>query len=474
MSFSVCAQLLSNDQSQFEVENKLDISPETNIPDEEEQIETLSPEEIALRNTVNQYVDQVTKLEAENGAYNDELVEELISLGQAYTNLGEHQNALDIYSRSLHISRVNQGLHNINQLPILDLIIQANTALNNFDELIKNYSYLLWVNDRNYEMNDMRRVPAYTRAANWHMQAYDTTAPPASLRHLILATNFYSKAADIIENSKGPVDPDLINPLYGIVNANFKFVEPYGFVPNINSFISGKLNPLFPSNFETDFERERYQRNTYRALDYKPSQLSRIVQDEAYTFSMIQNSYKSGRNALIKIIDIHEKNPELPRLSYAYALAHMGDWYLRFYKRSFALSYYGQAYQALLGIEYGDQAIENLFGRPRSLGVFEDEPEFEFERYRVISSVDLSDEEEEAKYEFDSEELKDSKYVYVQFNITKYGAVRNLEILTANPEDSVRFRRMAKNTINSTPFRPKLENGQPIMSRDVKMLYRFQ
>lgn len=473
-SFSVSAQLLSNDVSQFDVENKLEISPPSFTSDPEEQIESLSPEEVALRNTVNQYAAQVTKLEAENGAYNDELVEELISLGQAFTNLGDHQNALDIYSRALHINRVNQGLHNINQLPILDLIIKSNTELNNFEQLIKNYSYMLWVNDRNYEMNDMRRVPAYTRAANWHMEAYDVIDPPASLQHLILATNFYSKAADIIEESKGPVDPDLINPLYGIFNANFKFVEPYGFVANIDSFISGKLNPLFPSNFETDFEREQYRRNTYRALDYKPSHLSRIVQDKAYTFSMIQNSYRSGRNALIKIIDIHDKNPELPKLSHAYALAHMGDWYLRFYKRSFALSYYEQAYQILLGVEYGDQAIENLFGPPRSLGVFEEEPEFEFERYRVISSVDLSDESAEAEYEFDSEELKNSKYVYVQFNISKYGAVRNLEILNANPEDSVRFRRMARNTINSTPFRPKLENGQPIVTRNVKMLYRFQ
>jgi tetratricopeptide (TPR) repeat protein len=473
MSFSVYAQLLSNDVSQFEVENKLEISPTTNISDQEEQIESLSPEEVALRNTVNQYADQVTKLEAENGAYNDDLVEELISLGQAYTNLGDHQNALDIYSRSLHINRVNQGLHNINQLPILDLIIKSNTALNNFDELVKNYSYMIWVNDRNYKMNDMRRVPAYIRAANWHMEAYDLTQPPSSLQHLIIATNFFSKAADIIETSKGPSDPELIQSLYGIVNANFELIEPYGFIPNIDSFISGKLYPLLPSNFKSDFDTDN-SRNAYRALDYSPDHLSRIVQEEKYKFSLLQNSYRSGRNALIKIINIHENNPELPKLSYAYALTHMGDWYLRFYKRSFALFHYEQAYQVLLGIEYGDQAIHNLFGRPRSLGVFEEEPEFEFERYRVVSSKDLTEESGEQDYEFDAEELKDSKYVYVQFNITKYGAVRNLEILAANPEDNVRFRRMARNTINSTPFRPMIQDGQPIMTRDVKMLYRFQ
>jgi tetratricopeptide (TPR) repeat protein len=474
ISSVVYGQLLSNDISQIDTNKELDLTIPSTTSNDDNENEIISPEETILRNTVARYAEQVTRLETENGAYNGELVEELISLGQAYTNLGEHQSALDIFSRALHINRINLGLNNITQLTILDLIIKTNTELNNLEELTKNYSYMLWVNDRNYEMNDMRRVPAYTRAANFHLDTYDDLPPPASIQHLILATNFFSKAADIIEVSKGPTDPELINSLYGIVNVNFKLVEPYGFFENIDSFISGKLNPLLPSNFNSDFDSGDYRRNTYRALEYSHDHLSRIVQDEAYTFSLIQNSYKSGRNALIKIIDIHQKNPELPRLSYAYALTHMADWYLRFYKRSFALSHYEQAYQTLLGVEYGDQAIENLFGQPHSLGTFEVEPEFEFERYRVTEAVDLTDESEEEDYIFDEEELKDSKYVYVNFNITRYGAVRNLEILASNPKDSVRFRRTASKTIISTPFRPKIENGQPIVTRDVKMLYRFQ
>jgi len=443
------------------------------LPDIEEADE-LTPEEMEIQRTATQYADKIIELESENGAYNNALVEQLIGLGLAYNNLGSHEQALDIFNRALHINRINEGLHNINQLPILDQIINTNTALNDYEALSKNYGYLVWIYGRNYEKDDIKLAEAYTNAANWQMDAFDIKTPPESIKHLIMAANYYSKTADIIEKVKGPDSPEMINPLYGIVNANFKLVEPYGFVPNIDTFISGKLYPMMPNNFDSEFSNNEYPRNPYRALDYSPEHLSRIVQEEKYTFSLLQNAYKSGRNALIRIIEIYEKNPNLPSVSYGYALTHMGDWYLRFYKRSFAVSHYQKAYQILMASEYGYEAIQSLFSRPRSLGNFEYEPEFEFERHKVVSSVELSNDDKDELLDELVNELGDTKYALVEFNITKFGAVRNLSILASNPPDNVRFRRMARNTVNSTPFRPKLEDGQPITTENVKMLYRFQ
>ncbi len=445
----------------------------SDIPEIQEP-EELTPEELEIQRTATQYLDRILELEAESGAYSNALVEQLLSLGQAFNSLDNHTQALEVFRRALHINRVNEGLHNINQLPILDQIIKTNTALNDYDALNKNYGYMIWIYGRNFEADDLKLAEAYSRAANWQIDAFDLTAPPESLKHLIMAANYFSKSTDIIERAKGPNAPELINSLYGIVNANFKLVEPYGFVPNIDTFISGKLYPMMPSNFDSDFGNSPYPRNPYRALDYSPDHLSRIVQEEKYTFSLIQNAYKSGRNALIRINEIYENNPDLPRISYAYALTHMGDWYLRFYKRSFAVENYQKAYQILLATEYGDEAIQTLFSRPRSLGNFEYEPEFEFERHEVVSAVELSDEEKDKMLDEIIDDLGETKFALVEFNITRYGAVRNLSILASNPPDSIRFRRMARATINSTPFRPRLDNGQPITTESVKMLYRFQ
>ena len=114
--------------------------------------EGLSPEEMLMLESITRYSERVQQLEAENGAYNHELVEELIGLGQAYYNMGNYTEALGLYNRALHINRVNEGLHNINQLPIVELIIEANTALKDYKKLSDNFGYLLWVYNRNFEI----------------------------------------------------------------------------------------------------------------------------------------------------------------------------------------------------------------------------------------------------------------------------------------------------------------------------------
>ncbi len=429
--------------------------------------------EIQMQESISRLSQRVLELEAENGAYNYDLVEELIGLGMAYSDMGNHQEALGVFNRALHINRVNEGLHNINQLPIVELIIEANTELMDYKGLSDNFSYLLWVYSRNFDNNEMEIVPAYMRAADWHVSTYSKSSHPESVRHLIMAANFYSKAVDIVEKAKGFENTELIDPLYGIVNANFKLVEPLGFVADIDAFISGKLHPLIPSNFDSTYDTNDFSRNPYTALDYNREHLSRLIQDQKYSFSLVQNAYKSGRNALIRIIEIHAANPELPELSHAYAHTHMADWYLRFYKRSFAIQHYQQAYQILSQTDFYEDTKRELFGRPRSLGNFEPPVEFEADRIRVLSAQEVTDEQDAVLPE-KGEINNEDKYVLVEFNVTRFGAVRDLRILESEPSNSVRFRRMARNTINSTPFRPRLDNGQPITTENVKMIYRFQ
>ena len=92
---------------------------------------------------------------------------------------------------------------------------------------------------------------------------------------------------------------------------------------------------------------------------------------------------------------------------------------------------------------------------------------------RVLSAEEVTD-EQDAQILEENESYDEDKYVLVEFDVTRYGAVRDLKILESNPTSNVRFRRMARNTINSTPFRPRLDNGQPITTENVKMIYRFQ
>lgn len=431
-----------------------------------------------LQHTISQYTNQVLQLEIENGAYNNDLSEALTGLGLAYSAAGNHQEALDVYTRALHINRVNEGLQNINQLPILERVIQANTALGDYKSLADNYSYLLWIYGRNYDNGDPALVPVLQKIANWHLDAYEVTEPPDSVGHLVYATNLFTKALEIIELTEGPHSPELINPLYGIVNANFKMVEPFGFIQNIDFIVGSRASPLLPSDFNrlnVPLDSEVYSRNDFSALGYNQEHLSRILQDQKNAASLIQNSYRSGRNALERIVDIHVKNPDLPRLSHAYALTHLGDWYLRFYKRSVAQSSYEQAYQVLLQGGHDVVSDQGFFSYPRSLDTFKT-PQILPDKYvqDATFSRDLSSQADSDEPQATDEESEQPRFVRVQFNVTEHGVVRNLDIIESNPADNIKFRRMARDRIMSTPFRPRLENGKPTMTESVKMLYRFE
>ncbi len=432
--------------------------------------------------TITRYTELVYRLESESGAYNHELVEQLIGLGLAYSDAGNHAEALKVYERALHIQRVNQGLPNIEQIAVLERVIDAHTALNNYEELIDNYDYMLWVYKRNYGDNDVRLLPVLDRIANWHIDAFNHTYGPQSLGHLVIAANLFNESLETITLTRGEDHPDMIRPLYGIVNANFKLIEPFGYIEGIDMYIGGRAMPLLPDNFSR-VNDDNYLRNSYIEQNYGGGHLARILDGEKDSASLVQNSYRSGRAALEKIIVIHEKNPDLSRKSHAYALAQLGDWFQRFTKRDASTRYYRQAYALLAEDTTNTTGLSELFGRPVSLDALNVPKMIEASQSttasaapvpETIESIDMTEKTDVILQQLAADELQDSNYVLVQFDVSASGLVRNLEFISSNPEDDSRLRRMARERINITPFRPRLENGQPIGTEDVKMVYTFQ
>ncbi len=423
--------------------------------------------------TIARYNQRIQDLEIENGVYNNDLGEELVGLGLAYAGAGEYQPALEAYTRALQINRINNGLHSLNQLPILERTIETNTVLENYADLTANHDYLLWLYMRNYDSNDPQLLPVLFRVAHWNLDAYEVMQRPESVGNLIKAANLFHQAIHIIESTGKPDDPRIINALYGIANANFKFVEPFGVIPNIDAFFSGTTTPLLPSNFERDIRGSSFARNRHSNIHYNQDRLTQILQNQENSVSLVRDSYRSGRNALQRIIEIHEQNPDLPKISHAYALTHLGDWYLRFNKRNSAISSYAQAYQ-MLQEDHDEKTIERLFGRPHSLDALGIPAEFtQGLGLQSFASEAITGEADSTLVRPADLDLENSQFILVEFDVTEYGSVRNFEILASNPEDSVSFRRMARSKITNTPFRPRLENGKPVKTDDVKILYRF-
>jgi len=378
--------------------------------------------EAEAKRTISKYQASITALEQDHGAYHDQLSQELLGLGLSYRNQGQHSEAIAVFKRSLHISRINQGLHNSNQLPILELIIETNTALSAWEALDQNYHYLYWVNLRNYGANDPRFLPVLDRVGRWHLNAYDLQSKGSGIEHLLDADALYSHAVRLIEAHFRMESPRLIDALYGVALANYQLAAHAGDTNNIQN-----TGPSYGSG----------------------DRRSRLIKQEEARQELIYSSYRKGKKAIQRIVDIYTNNPWMPAAAHANALMHLGDWYLLFNKSSTAMKHYEQA-QALVNRNSIDNVdVNNLLAHPRSL------PAMQF------------------PLPYKQEKDENESYVIASFDVTKTGKAKNIRIIESNPADSTSLHRRAKKTIKSSRFRPRFENGEPVATSDVNVRYVF-
>ncbi len=408
---------------------------------------------------IERYIEQIKLLESEYGAYNIDLSESLTGLGMAYISLGNYNDALDVYSRALHINRVNNGLENLGQIATLERMIEVNGKKGDWGSAAKNYDYLLWLYNRNYERNDPDLIPILYRAANWSLETYENLPGNNSTSFLLKAAYLFNEIINMILITKGINDPQLITALYGIANTNVQLIRPYGKINlnNINLF-TGSSGNLLPRNFAgVSQSRNATVNDINRSIPglsrYDQQKLSNLLRRQEDANNLITDSYRSGKNALLRIVDIYENNPSLPKESYAEALTHLGDWYLRFRKGNTAIEYYQKAHDVLTQNELNSRYIDHLFGKPQ-----------------LLDAIDYDTGQKQKDQE---KFLEGSSFAELKFDVSESGSVRKIEIIKTDP-DNVSFRRMVKDRIRFTPFRPRFEDGKPVSTSDVKMLYRFK
>ena len=56
------------------------------------------------------YRQAITDLESAQGAYATQLPEQLLGLGLSLQNAGQHEEAVRVFKRGVHLARVNDGL----------------------------------------------------------------------------------------------------------------------------------------------------------------------------------------------------------------------------------------------------------------------------------------------------------------------------------------------------------------------------
>lgn len=361
--------------------------------------------------SIKLYQDVIDRLEVEGGAYNPALTEPLLDLGMAFQQSGMHAEAISLLKRGVHLARVNNGLYSEIQIALLESEISSHVALGQFEEADDRHRYLYRVQQRT--LTDANRGPAFMRQAQWQRRAYELGLDDNGFNRLINMWNLHRMALAEFADADGDASLTLLAPLYGMLRAQY--------------LISGSTG----ENSSGRFQRAGFKNRS---------------NDEGRLFAYRGQSYKQGDSVIRAIYDVHVTQPENTHSSRAEALVMMGDWRLWHGRHKEALDAYAEAIIELASADGAEESIDALFGAPVPLPALEG--------IRPLPEP-IS---------------PDKANLLLEFTVDERGRVRDLKRLDDN-ESSVGIVNRVLRTLRSTPFRPRFDTGEPVVTSGILWAY---
>lgn len=164
---------------------------------------------------IQNFTSSIEILEIVEDRLTSQLVNPLKGLGAAQLGNGRPDLATRTFGRATHITHVNEGPHNIEQVEILESLAEANVRLGDLEEAREVLNRIHILNVRHFENDALGLLPSLMRRASWqHRAGYYTDE-----------RSTYRRAIRIIETSVGKHDPRLVAPLVRL-GESFYFYEP--------------------------------------------------------------------------------------------------------------------------------------------------------------------------------------------------------------------------------------------------------
>jgi len=163
---------------------------------------------------IQNFESAVEIIETAEDRLNEKLVNPLKGLGAAQIGSGRPDLAQRTFNRATHITHVNEGPHNIEQVEILESLAQSAMLLGDSKGARDILNRIHVLNVRHFEGNDLAMIPSLMRRASWQHAA----------RYYVDERATYRRAIRIIEANLGKEDPQLIQ-LLSKLGQSYYFVD---------------------------------------------------------------------------------------------------------------------------------------------------------------------------------------------------------------------------------------------------------
>ncbi|MFT4863753.1 MAG: hypothetical protein ACI95C_002987, partial [Pseudohongiellaceae bacterium] len=345
---------------------------QSSAPDEDD------PEFRRRMATIAQYSEAVRATELDGGAWDSGLAEDLAVLGGMFQLQGDHAQAIETFDRVVHISRINNGLHSIEQIPAVEQMIESYLATSDWEKADLYYNYLFYIQDKAFGRADPRMIPVLDRLAKWNLRAFNIGFDEKMGARLSTAQILFGAAARMVDTHFGKSDERFTIYQRNIANSAYLISKHPDLVRDLNS-VEYRMN------------EEMLRRKI-------------LAGNQVST-----RGFQTGANALSEILDFQRQKGGSP-LALAEAIADLADWHLIFQQRRTAAELYAEAWQILSETQDSEELLASFFGQVVPLPTF------------LAAPTSLVFKSSSAR---DTSELRVG-YADLVFDVTENGVVRNL------------------------------------------------
>ncbi len=441
-----------------------------------------SEENSALLQSISRYQDSIDTIQVESTSpYNFELQEQFSSLGDLYQSLGQHESAITSYDDAIQITKIQNGIYNLDQLPLLDKIIHSYIAMGDIRNATLRQEYRHYLHLENYQVADPEMVQSTFTLAQWYISTYFKRNLQSDNQQLEMAENIPPRTPRLtaaMATDQDAIQAFMDNPNHqqfnSIMNGNIRQISPRNIEhPTLlqvneiyeelqeNIYASDQPNALpiiqtarrvaalsFITKQEMDFE-EQYP-------SYNPNYINTQIQMIRNSQARLEQSYIRGRNALQYIVTLLENFEANPRLLAA-ALSELGDWQLAYGRIQPAQSNYQQAYAVLadsvVSAEYADSMLNDDI--PRRIPMMATHL-FTRKSAGIASDINL---------EFQG-------YIDVSLRLDNQGNVEEIIFDNVQPEQR-EIQNLIRSSLRMSKYRPYLRNGELVASRTMTLRFHY-
>ncbi len=279
---------------------------------------------------IEQYLEEIDRIEATEGAYSAALSDLLMSLGMSYQEKVDYENANLAFQRGMQLEKINYGLFSLGQTPYLKEIANTHRLLGDWEQSQKAIDQFYVVNEKNFGEKDQRMLPIIESMLDWHAESYNLRDPRDSFPSLSAMERLAAKMHVILDDSADLGDPST--------------PEKYLRIGKIQYMLARHIKDFgLPQESGMSITTDRYATERNSPLTS-------------------HNYYSRGSAALQKVVkSVMEQKPPI-LLDQIEAIANLGDWYLIFGQSGSATKAYALADELISSTPESEEIRAKIFG----------------------------------------------------------------------------------------------------------------